>query len=141
MINWWHSLLGMPRHDKAWHEQDLADELGEYNEETLLLKKWSELSDVVYTCTRSRWSGHDIAFPLAGWQYPLGVLYMIPKYTGRYLFFRNAGKRAGSHQPLREVRNPKKTHKLHHIAKKYDLDPIKFQQICEQQLKHWLLLP
>jgi len=34
MINIWHSWLGMAKFDKAWHEQDLADEVAEYYEET-----------------------------------------------------------------------------------------------------------
>lgn len=129
MINTWHKLLGMPKHDKAWHEQDLVDELGEYNQETSIVKKWSELSDVVYTCTRGRWSGHDIPFPFARWQFALGVIYMIPKYSGRWLFFKRAGKRAKTAQTIHEVRNPQKTHKLHHIAEKYEIDPEQFQEI------------
>lgn len=141
MINKWHELLGMPKHDKAWHEQDMVDELGEYNEETNLLKKWSELSDVVYTCTRGRWSGHDISFPFSRWQFALGVIYMIPKYSGRWLFFRKAGKKAKAAKMLREVRNPRKTHKLHYIADKYEIEPKLFQEICEKQLKYWPLLP
>lgn len=141
MIDKWHDLLGMPKHDRAWHEQDLADELAEYREETRLLMKWSELSDVVYTCSRGRWSGHEIAFPLKSWQYPVGVVYMIPKYTGRWLFFRRAGKKAHASGTVREVRNPKKTHKLHHIAGKYDMDENLFQRVCERQLKYWALLP
>lgn len=134
-------MLGMPKHDRKWHEQDLADELAEYNEEVKLMKKWSELSDVVYTCTRSRWSGHALDFPFSRWKFVLGTLYMIPKYTGRWLFFRKAGKKAGSNKVLREVRNPKKTHKLHTIADRYGLDQKKFQRVCEKQLKYWLLLP
>lgn len=141
MINKWHSLLQMPKHDKAWHENDLADELAEYAEETKLIMKWSELSDVVYTCTRGKWSGHQITFPLKRWQYYVGIVYMIPKYTLRWWFFKRAGKRAGSESVLHEVRNPKKTHKLNYIAEKYNLDSKIFQEICEKQLKHWVLLP
>lgn len=141
MISAWHSLLRMTKHDRKWHEADLADELGEYYAETKLLKKWSELSDVVYTCTCGRWSGHSIKFPFSWWQFVLGVIYMIPKYTGRWLFFRSAGRKAGAKKELHQVRNPKKTHKLHAIAEKYDLNPELFQTICEQQLKHWILLP
>lgn len=141
MIYRWHTLLGMPKHDKEWHEQDLADELGEYKEETNLIMKWSELSDVVYTCTRGKWSGHDIVFPFSRWQFILGTVYMFPKYTGRWLFFRTAGKKVDDTKTIREVRNPRKTHKLHTIAEKYGIDPILFQEICEKQLHYWLLLP
>lgn len=66
---------------------------------------------------------------------------MFPKYSGRWLFFRRAGKKAGAKKALREVRNPKKTHKLHTIAEKNDIDEKLFQKTCEKQLKYWILLP
>ena len=141
MINKWHSLLSMPKHDRIWHEQHLKDELAEYDEPQDLLHKWSELSDVVYTCTRGRWGGHEIHFPLAKWQFVLGVIYMFPKYSGRWLFFRKAGKKMNSQIQIREVRNPQKVHKLHTIAEKYNLEPKEFQAICEKQLRYWFLLP
>lgn len=103
--------------------------------------KWSELSDVVYTCSRGRWSGHKLSFPLSVWLYPLGLLYMYPKYTSRWLFFRRAGRKAGAKQRVNEVRNPKKTAKLHGIADRYAIDKYTFQNICEKQLKYWPLLP
>jgi len=141
IVNKWHKFLGMTKHDKKWHKQDMADELAEYYEETKLINKWSELSDVVYTCSRAKWSGHNLKFPFSNFKYALGLIYMFPKYTGRWLFFRSAGKKAQSTKQLHEVRNPKKVHKLHHIANKYDIDPELFQGICEKQLKHWVLLP
>lgn len=141
MINLWHSLLRMVKYGKAWHKQDLADELAEYNEETNLFMKWSELSDVVYTCTRARWSGHNIKFPLSKVKFWVGVLYMIPKYTGRWLFFNRAGRKCGTKKPIHEVRNPKKVHKLHIIAERYKIDKKQFQKTCEKQLRYWPLLP
>lgn len=141
MIKYWHSLLGMTKHNEDWHKKDLADELAEYNEERSLFMKWSELSDVVYTTSRARWSGHDISFPFSKIMYFIGVFYMFPKYSGRWYFFRRAGQKSGALRPLHEVRNPKKTHKLHHIADKYDLDREQFQAICEKQLRYWILLP
>lgn len=141
MINKWHSFLAMPKHDMKWHQNDLADELAEFHEERLIFMKWSELSDVVYTCSMGRWSGHQIQFPFSKFLYFLGVLYMLPKYTGRWLFFRRAGKKLRAKTNLHEVRNPKKTHKLHHIAEKYNLNPQQFQAVCEKQLKYWFLLP
>lgn len=131
----------MEKFDRKWHEVDLAEELAEYYEETRLLKKWSELSDVVYTYTRGRWGGYTIAFPFSQWRFALGVIYMIPKYSGRWLFFRSAGKKAGALREIHEVRNPKKTHKLHTIAERYRLEPKDFQAICEKQLRYWILLP
>ena len=141
MIQKWHTWLDMPKHDKKWHIDDLNDELAEYYEKQSIIHKWSELSDVVYTCTRGIWSGHDIVFPFSKLHYVIGIIYMIPKHTSRYLFYKAAGKKAGSKIELHEVRNPKKTYKLHHIAEKYNIDKDKFQAICEKQLKYWLLLP
>lgn len=143
MLNKWHDWMGMPGFDQAWHEQDLADELAEYQEETKLLKKWSELSDVAYTCTRGRWSGHPVAFPLNKTQYYVGILYMVPKYSGRYLFYRQAGKKANADKIIRCVRNPKKLHKLEEILKEQGItvDKQKLLAICKRQLRYWPLLP
>lgn len=134
-------MINMPKEDRAWHEQDMADEMAEYFEDQSIIMKWSELSDVVYTCSRGRWSGHDITFPFARWQYALGLVYMYPKYTSRWLFYRRAGKKLGKPGVINQVRNPKKTAKLHTIADQYGLDKQKFQAVCESQLKHWLLFP
>lgn len=131
----------MTKYDKSWHENDLEDELNEYNDEIKMVKKWSELSDVVYTCTRAQWSGHSLKFPFNKTMFYLGAAYMFPKYTSRWLFFRSAGKAAGAKQPVHEVRNPKKTHKLHQIAERNDINKSTFQAICERKLRYWPLLP
>lgn len=61
----WHSMLDMPKHDDAWHRQDVADEMKELAEAKGFFWRWSERSDVVYTVTRARWSGHrGFAWPL-----------------------------------------------------------------------------
>ncbi len=133
----------MPKFDKAWHEADMADELAEYEEETKLLKKWSEASDVVYTYTRAKWSGLDLSFPLMPYQYLLGLLYMLPKYSSRFLFFRGAGRKAGADKDIRCVRNPKKLHKLDDVVDEQNievsLDTLK--AICKRRRKYWPLLP
>lgn len=143
LIQRWHSWLGMQKFDRAWHEADLADELAEYHEEARVLKQWSELSDVVYTCTRSRWSGHELAFPLKTWQYYLGVPYMLVKYTSRFLFYKRAGQKAGAKQIIRCVRNPKKLDKLESIIDRdgIEVDKQQLREVCEKQLRYWPLLP
>jgi hypothetical protein len=143
MLNHWHSWLGMPGFDRAWHESDLADELAEYHEETKLLKKCSELSDVVYTCTRARWTGHPLEFPLKAWQFYPGVCYMLPKYTSRFLFYRRAGRKAGADKTIRCVRNPQKLYKLDDILaeQKITVDKSRLLAICKKQLRYWPLLP
>lgn len=141
MIKLWHNMLNMPKEDRAWHEQDMAEELEEYRAAQGIIMKWSELSDVVYTCSRTRWSGHSIKFPMSGWRYALGMVYMYPKYTSRWFFFRRAGRRLGSSKQVDEVRNPRKVAKLHSIAKRYGLNELEFQAACEKQLTYWPLLP
>ena len=139
----WHTWLAMPGFDRAWHESDMADELAEFHEERNPIKKWSELSDVVYTYTRSKWSGHPLDFPLKAWLFPIGVAYMLPKYTGRFLFYRHAGKKAGADKVIRCVRNPKKLNKLNDVLEeqKIIVDRDKLRAICERQLRYWPLLP
>ena len=141
MTRLWQNMINMPQQDCVWHEQDLAEEMAEYYESQSTIMKWSELSDVVYACSRARWSGHIIRFPLKPWQYVLGAVYMYPKYTSRWLFFRRAGKKLAASSSVDEVRNPTKTAKLHSIAKRYGLNKHHFQRVCEKQLKYWPLLP
>jgi len=143
IVNRWHNWLNMPKFDSAWHQADMADELHEYHEEAKLIKKWSEASDVVYTYTRSRWSGHPLTFPLGKTAFCLGLIYMFPKYSGRFLFFKNAGRKAGASPDIRCVRNPKKLHKLDDIITEQQIkvDPERLKTICRKMLKRWPLLP
>ena len=119
----------MPKYDLEWHKQDLDDEYQEYKEATGLINLWSELSDVVYTYTRATWSGHtEITFPFSRpWLY-VGAIYMIPKYTLRWRFFRKLGKLVNSKTLISEVRNPKKEHKMKTVAEKYNIEPALFQE-------------
>jgi hypothetical protein len=136
----WHNWVDQPKRSRQWHQDDVADELAELNGANGLIHRWSELSDVVYTVTRARWSGHDPAYPIKRHQIAAGYLYMYPKYSLRVLFFRRAGQKAGVSK-LNSVRNPAKEHKLVTIAKENGIKPDKFVAICQQQLKRWRLLP
>jgi hypothetical protein len=133
----WHSWLDMSKKDREWHLQDIADELYELKESTGLINCWSEKSDVVYTVTRARWSGHDVDYPIGRKDQVLGRIYMYPKYTMRFVFFRRAGKKLNSTVQIHQVRNPKKIHKLRHIAEKYNLPPDEFVVICQKQYRYW----
>ncbi len=142
MIMWfWHNLLGMEKHGLGWHQADIADELAEYERDEGSLERWSELSDIVYTYTRARWSGHtDMSFPLTRKHFLLGALYMFPKYTLRWLFFVFAGRILKSKRLIREVRNPQRISKLDEIAEKYGLEKEAFHCACRKLLKSWPLL-
>lgn len=131
----------MPKRDLAWHQQDIADELAEYKEAKGFIFKWSEISDVVYTYTRAHWSGHkEVKFPLSQKHFYFGLLYMFPKYTLRWTFFRVLGNRLKSKIKLTEVRNPTKIHKLDHIANKYNLNPEVFKTEALKLMKFWPFL-
>ena len=106
MMNKWHDWLDMKQNNKQWYIDDLADEVTEYLEETNIIKKWFELSDVVYSYTSGKWAGYELSFPFKKWQYYLGLIYMFPKYTDRWLFFRYAGRKADSQNDLHELSNP-----------------------------------
>lgn len=77
LLNRWHRMLNMPKYDENWHRQDLADELAEYEEAIGFIDIWSELSDVAYTYSRAKWSGHkNINFPLSRTKLYIGILYV-----------------------------------------------------------------
>lgn len=141
LINKWHDMLNMPEYDEEWHRQDMADELAEYQEAKGFIDTWSELSDVAYTYTRAKWSGHTtINFPLSRIRLAIGILYMLPKYTLRWRFFRALGHEFDRKLNISEVRNPKKIAKLKNIAEKYNLDPELFTQKAQSLLKNRILL-
>jgi hypothetical protein len=141
LINKWHTVLDMPKKDFEWHKADVADELQEFNEAKGLINKWSELSDVVYTYTRAHWSGHkNIGYPLSKISFYVGLLYMFPKYSLRYKFYKVLGKKIDKNVKITEVRNPKKIEKLEHIAKKYNLNPEIFKAEAKKLMKRWIFL-
>lgn len=141
LIHKWHSYLNMPKHDIDWHLQDVKDELEELKEAEGIIHRWSEISDVVYTCTRAKWSGHkQIEFPLKKIHFYIGLIYMFPKYTIRWRFFRAVGKKIDSNLKICEVRNPTRIHKLEHIANKYNLDPEIFKNEAQRMMKWWVFL-
>ncbi len=140
-ITRWHSILDMPKKGFDWHEEDISDELKEFKEARGLMNKWSELSDVVYTYTRAHWSGHTtIECPLSKVSFFIGLLYMFPKYTLRWKFFRVLGKKIDKNVRITEVRNPKKIEKLKIIAQKYNLDPEQFIIEATKLMKKWVFL-
>lgn len=134
--------MNQSKKDLAWHEQDVADELTELAEAVGIIDRWSEKSDVVYTVTRARWTGHELEYPICKRDQVLGFMYMYPKYTLRFLFFRRAGKKVDPSSDIRQVRNPKKAHKLQRIAEKHNLPANEFVLVCQKQYRYWrFILP
>ena len=141
LIEKWHTYLDMPKYDLEWHINDINDEIEELKEAKGLVSKWSEISDIVYTYTRAKWSGHDdINFPLGKIKFYFGLLYMFPKYTLRWRFFRILGNKFNNNLKISEVRNPEKIEKLENIAKKYNLDPEFFKDEAKKLMKKWVFL-
>ncbi len=134
----WHSLLNMKKYDKQWHEDDIKEEYEELRAANSLLEKWSEYSDVCYTYSRAKWTGFDINLPIPLHMYYVGLLYMFPKYSLRFLFFRRVGRKFG--KKIHEVRNPRKRAKLHIIAERNEIPSREFIARCEKQLRYWPLL-
>lgn len=139
IINRWHTWLNMPKNDRAWHEKDVADEIEELKEANAWLARWSEYSDVVYTITRAHWSGHQIAWPISMLERGWGLMYMYPKYTLRWMFFRQLGKKFKKKFTM--VRNPAKTEKLRKLAEMENIDPDAFVAEAKKMLRFWPLLP
>ncbi len=134
-------MLDMPKKDFGWHQNDVAEELQELKEAKGFMHKWSELSDVVYTSTRANWSGHEnIKYPLGKISFWVGLLYMFPKYTLRWKFYRVLGKKIGKNVKITEVRNPKKLEKLQKIARKYNLDEKQLEVEAKKLMKRWIFL-
>lgn len=140
LIKYWHSILDEPKESFEWHQNDVNDELQELAEAKGFIHWWSELSDVAYTYTRGRWSGHNLKRPINLWLFSFGLIYMFPKYTLRWTFYYSVGKRFDKKLKITEVRNPKKPQKLKVIAQKYNIDPNEFRKEVERKMKHWIFL-
>lgn len=81
------------------------------------------------------------------------TMYMLTKYSLRFLLFRQAARNVPRQQPanlpaqkdtatdVREVRNPYKTHKLAEIARRHSLDEQQFVNAIQRLLRWWPLLP
>ena len=138
--NKWHAYLGVRKRSASWHSMAIRDELEEYYAATSLLNKWSKAADVHFAHGQAKWGGYKLRYPLSPDAYLLGKLYMYPKYTLRFWFFRRAGKKLGN-PDVREVRNPRMVLKVREIAEQYGFDTKAFERVCKKQLKYWPLLP
>ena len=134
-------MLDMPKNNLDWHKEDISDELKELEKAEGLIDKWSELSDVAYTYTRAHWSGHtSIKYPLSKTNFYIGLIYMFPKYTLRWKFYRVLGKKFDKNIKITEVRNPEKIEKLKVIAEKHNINPEKFTEEAKKLMGKWVFL-
>jgi hypothetical protein len=140
LIKYWHSILDEPKESLEWHQNDVNDELQELAESKGFIHWWSELSDVAYTYTRGKWSGHDLKRPINFWLFSFGLIYMFPKYTLRWTLYYSVGKKFDKKLKITEVRNPRKSEKLKVIAERYGIDPIEFEKEIKKRMKYWILL-
>jgi hypothetical protein len=133
-------MLDMPKRDLEWHKNDIAEEIQELKEANGLICRWSEVSDVVYAYTRTKWTGHQIERPISLGLFYVGAIYMFPKYILRWTFYYSIGKKFDKNLKITEVRNPKKEEKLHKIAVKWNLDPELFKTEVKRKMKYWVFL-
>ncbi len=138
LIRYWHSILDEPKESFEWHQNDVNDELQELAEAKGFIHRWSELSDIAYTYTRGKWSGHNLKRPINLWLFSFGLVYMFPKYTLRWTFYYSIGKKFDKKLKIKEIRNPQKPEKLKVIANKYNIDPNEFQKEVEKRMKYWI---
>jgi len=140
LVNLWFEWLNLPKRDAQWHRQDVADEVQELRDASGLVEVWSEKADVVFATRRGRWAGHGIELPLRRLDSWLGLAYMFPKYTLRWLFYRTVGHHLDPALRISEVRNPRKTDKLRDIARNNGFDPVAFERECRRCSAWWLFL-
>lgn len=140
-IKIWHNFLDMKRFDCDWHVKDVEEEYKEYEEAVGFFHSWSELSDVVYTYTRGKYYDDckNLKNPFGKLKTFLGSIYMYPKYTLRWSFYRFVGKKFN--KKLSEVRNFKKEWKLDTIAERSNISPEEFKKVVKKYQKRWLFLP
>jgi len=70
----------------------------------------------------------------------LGLMYMFPKYTLRYFFWRAVGRGCGG-VAICEVRNPNKAHKRAAIARQYGVEVDVLERSYQRTRVFFFLLP
>jgi len=160
LIPTWHDLLKLKQHHQKWHRSDVIAELDEFRAVKSLparsLSRFSELADVVFTSTRALHAGYHVpdVTGLFSDRVLLSLsLYMICKYSSRFILFRTAAAHVKYDQErrmvrawmavahVREVRNPDKVEKVREIAMQYGLNPGSFEAKIRLWRRWWPLLP
>lgn len=145
-IHYWLRVLNLPRQSQAsWHRNRLREELQEHRHAEAGWSKLSETADVLFSAKRAQHDGFPIRslHSLAGIRVAPVYVYMVAKYTSRWLFFRAAAFacHAKNYSSVREVINPIKDHKVAEVASRHQIDPQRFQRACRQLRQVWPLLP
>lgn len=140
----WHGGMGLQRQVPcSWHGDRLREEEQELGEARTYLEKLSEASDVLFTISRAQHDGFDIR-PLPSLydrKYTLAYLYMVGKFSSRWLFYMTASLLLRAPHAVREVVNPTKNEKLLQVAIRHQVDPVRFTRVCLKLLRIWPLLP
>lgn len=145
-IHYWLRVLNLPRQSQAsWHRNRLQEELQERRHAEAGWPKLSETADVLFSIRRAQHDGFPIRLVhrLAGIRGAPATVYMIAKYTSRWLFFRTAAFACNTkhYSSVREVVNPSKDHKVAEVARRHHINPQRFQLACRQLRQVWPLLP
>ncbi|KAK7752274.1 hypothetical protein SLS62_005810 [Diatrype stigma] len=139
-------MLGLPQFPQAWYRDRLQGELQERREAKTPLAKLSETADVFFIITRAQNDGKPVReLPPFAISHLLIYAYMVAKLTLRWGFYRVAGylckSKGERYEPIREVVNPAKNHKLYTVAARHDVDDEEFVQKCIWLRRVWPLLP
>ncbi|KAH8705190.1 hypothetical protein BGW36DRAFT_367049 [Talaromyces proteolyticus] len=133
----WHEWLSLSRQTpESWHQYRLMEEQQECHDADTLLLKLSETSDVLFSISRARYDGYDIAnLPfIFSYQYFLPYCYMLAKFSSRCMFYKTAATLcdAPNAGTVREVVNPAKDEKLDQVAVRHQINPTRFKHVSRQ---------
>lgn len=146
LLRQWFGLLGLSRQSPpSWYRDRLREELSERRTATTRLAKLSETSDVFFAIIRAQHDGFAVRKlpPFSTSCHALVYMYMVPKYTLRWQFYRLAARLCNTpnHKRVCEVVNPGKDHKLEEVAFRHRIDPPAFVRVGRQLRRFWPLMP
>ncbi|KAH9203364.1 hypothetical protein DL95DRAFT_154077 [Leptodontidium sp. 2 PMI_412] len=146
LLRQWHKMLGLSlQSPRSWYRDRLREELRERREANTSLQKLSETSDVFPSISRARCDGFPVReLPrFTASRHVLVYAYMLVKYNSRWKFYRTVATlcNAPHYSQVREVVNPSKDHKLEEVARRHQIDPVKFRRISSRLRRVWPLPP
>jgi hypothetical protein len=107
------------------------------------LHKLSEISDVLYALSRSKYDGYAIRQRLKlSTKHIVPYTYMFFKYSLRWGFYRVAGIVSRSPNGIREVVNPCRDSKLQVVGERWKVGDVEqFIKTAKTIRRFWPLLP
>ena len=146
LLKGWYKSLGLiPQTSPGWYRDRLREELVERRYAETSWRRLSETSDIFFTITRAEYDGFSLRSSpsLSSTRYISVYMYMISKYSMRWLFYRAAAYMSGARRLdlMCEVVNLARDRKLEEMAQRHHLDPNSFKELGRQLRRVWPLLP